>query len=148
MNWHTVIAPALLVLVSACGTSASDASLQATTVDQSISCSFSFNGHELYTLKGKLSPKGLLTVALVTGGVQKEIEAGDINNNPIKPAIKSGHTEFYVDALGGDPDYGDVFTLTLPKKIQAGKLAATIQHTYYSREPVPEDALAGSCTVK
>lgn len=106
------------------------------------------NQRVLYTVKGNVTLNGVLEVALVTGGIQQENEDTDINNNPIKPVTaKNGGSAYFIDALADDPDFGDTFTLTLPKVLGKGAMPATIEHIYYSRDPRPMNDLNGTCVL-
>lgn len=153
MNITASAAAALLVLVSACGSVTNDAHLDATTFPTipagSLNCTFNQGNHAPYSLKGKVSPKGLFTVELVTGGIEPQIVAtGIVDNHRILPATaKDGSTLLYVSARTDDPDFGDTFTIKLPKKVQRGHLPATIEHVYYSRDPMPAHVLKGQCTL-
>lgn len=147
MNITAPLATALLLLVSACGSAPNDANLEtAGTPAGTLSCTFNRGNHAPYTLKGKVTPKGLLTVDLVTGGIEPKIVGRGLVSNQIAPAMdKDGSTLFYVSARTDDSDFGDTFTVKLPKKLQRGNLPASIEHVYYSRNPMPAHVLGGTC---
>ena len=148
MNITSPLAAALLVLVSACGTASNESNLEAAIPAGTLNCSFTQGNHAPYTLKGKVSPQGLLSVDLVTGGIEPKIGATGLVQSQIAPAAgKDGSLLFFVNARTDDSDFGDTFTVKLPKKLQRGSLPASIEHVYYSRTATPAHVLNGSCVL-
>lgn len=142
----------IALFLTACGSDQSNSNLSDShaSASKSLTCTFINQAkNNRYVISGRVSPAGVLHVTHVTGGVQKEIEGKEINNNPIRSKVGlTGESEFYIDALADDPDFGDTFTLKFPKKLQVGSQTASMAHVYYSRNPIPYANVSGNCIIR